>query len=404
MKKNKRQIVIIGSGISGYAAALAAKTAETEVTVVDRMGTAGGQATHVNVGTICGLFSNEKLVEHPFIHVFFQKYQAYDTSANVLKHAGYRIMSYDYRKFERFILDEFERFGIRFLPMHELTSVEVSNSMICSITLQNNDTKNVMNYKVDAVVDCSGKAVISSLLNRQRISSSRYQAPAYVFEIRGLKEASEFQFNMALARLCQRNDFPMLYLIPGSLKNGMAQMKLALKFKASDDAVQMNELLKETKDFVVTSLIPKLKTESSLFTSAELTHLFPELGIRTAQRSVGKQILSEMDVLHGEQQDNIVALGTWPMEEWDDSGRVKITELMCSAYGIPADCLQSIDFNNVFLAGKTISADEKAISSARVMGTCLQTGYAAGKMAAAACQEDLEREVERLSNVLMSYV
>ena len=38
---------------------------------------------------------------------------------------------------------------------------------------------------------------------------------------------------------------------------------------------------------------------------------------------------------------------------------------------------------NLFMAGKTISADVDAIASARVMGCCLATGAAAGNLAAA---------------------
>jgi hypothetical protein len=35
------------------------------------------------------------------------------------------------------------------------------------------------------------------------------------------------------------------------------------------------------------------------------------------------------------------------------------------------------------MAGRNISATDAAIASARVMGICLQTGYAAGRLAAA---------------------
>jgi hypothetical protein len=38
---------------------------------------------------------------------------------------------------------------------------------------------------------------------------------------------------------------------------------------------------------------------------------------------------------------------------------------------------------NLFMAGKTISADMDAIASARVMGCCLATGEAAAKLAVA---------------------
>jgi hypothetical protein len=50
-------------------------------------------------------------------------------------------------------------------------------------------------------------------------------------------------------------------------------------------------------------------------------------------------------------------------------------------YSIPAGCLESGEKENLFFAGKIISAGEKAIASARVIGTCLGTGYAAGVLA-----------------------
>jgi predicted flavoprotein YhiN len=51
-------------------------------------------------------------------------------------------------------------------------------------------------------------------------------------------------------------------------------------------------------------------------------------------------------------------------------------------YEIPARSLQAAHIENLFMAGKTISADADAIGSARVMGCCLATGAAAGRMAA----------------------
>ena len=48
-----------------------------------------------------------------------------------------------------------------------------------------------------------------------------------------------------------------------------------------------------------------------------------------------------------------------------------------------ARSLRAMRVNNLFMAGKTISADADAIASARVMGCCLATGAAAGNLAAA---------------------
>ena len=51
-------------------------------------------------------------------------------------------------------------------------------------------------------------------------------------------------------------------------------------------------------------------------------------------------------------------------------------------YEIPGRSLRALRFSNLFMAGKTISADVDAIASARVMGCCLATGAAAGNLAA----------------------
>ena len=42
----------------------------------------------------------------------------------------------------------------------------------------------------------------------------------------------------------------------------------------------------------------------------------------------------------------------------------------------------SISYHNLYFGGRGISADAGAIASARVMGICLQTGYAVGLLAA----------------------
>jgi len=51
-------------------------------------------------------------------------------------------------------------------------------------------------------------------------------------------------------------------------------------------------------------------------------------------------------------------------------------------YEIPSRSLRAAEVENLFMAGKTISADVDAIASARVMGCCLATGEAAGNLVA----------------------
>jgi len=52
------------------------------------------------------------------------------------------------------------------------------------------------------------------------------------------------------------------------------------------------------------------------------------------------------------------------------------------SYDIPLGCLIPRKMDNVLVAGRCLSSDREANGSARVMGTCLATGQAAGVAAA----------------------
>jgi hypothetical protein len=51
-------------------------------------------------------------------------------------------------------------------------------------------------------------------------------------------------------------------------------------------------------------------------------------------------------------------------------------------FEIPLGCLCPMGLNNVLAAGRCLSATPGALASARVIGTCLATGWAAGVAAA----------------------
>jgi hypothetical protein len=99
-------------------------------------------------------------------------------------------------------------------------------------------------------------------------------------------------------------------------------------------------------------------------------------------------VLDETDVLKASKFDDAIANSSWPVEEWMLDKRVKMSYLPPGAYyQVPAGCLISNTAGNLFFAGRNISATDAAIASARVMGVCLQTGYAAGVLAATQLQQ-----------------
>jgi hypothetical protein len=104
---------------------------------------------------------------------------------------------------------------------------------------------------------------------------------------------------------------------------------------------------------------------------------------RAGRMIVGHYVLTGADVLAGRKFDDAVARCAWPIEQWAADGQSRLRYLPKGAhYEIPARSLCAAGIQNLFMAGKSISADMDAIASARVMGCCLATGEAAGVLAA----------------------
>ena len=104
---------------------------------------------------------------------------------------------------------------------------------------------------------------------------------------------------------------------------------------------------------------------------------------RAGRMILGQYLLTGDDVLGGRKFPDTIACCAWPVEQWNEHGVVRFRYLLAGThYEIPARSLRAARIKNLFMAGKTISADMDAIASARVMGCCLATGAAAGNLAA----------------------
>lgn len=112
-------------------------------------------------------------------------------------------------------------------------------------------------------------------------------------------------------------------------------------------------------------------------------------GRRESRRFIGDYVLSEPDQLGLKQFDDAVAFGGWPLDEHNPGGIENLAEPPSfwhehfeEVYQIPLRSLYSKNINNLFFAGRNISQTHVALSSSRVMGTCAVQGQAVGTAAA----------------------
>jgi hypothetical protein len=137
------------------------------------------------------------------------------------------------------------------------------------------------------------------------------------------------------------------------------------------------------KPAAVPPLIKFLQSHVPGFERCRTSQTGFQIAHRAGAMIVGRYLLTGDDVLGGRKFPDAVARNCWPIEQWSVNGRQSIRYLTPGGhYEIPARALQATRTKNLFMAGKSLSADVDAVASARVMGCCLATGTAAGILAA----------------------
>lgn len=117
-----------------------------------------------------------------------------------------------------------------------------------------------------------------------------------------------------------------------------------------------------------------------------LSFIAPSLGIRETRRFRGRRCLREEDVRAGTVPEDTVALGGYNIDIHHGADEGSELYIVKRGYGIPYGCMVPCEMDGLLFTGRLICADQIAYGSSRVMGTCMALGQAAGT-AAALCVE-----------------
>lgn len=115
-------------------------------------------------------------------------------------------------------------------------------------------------------------------------------------------------------------------------------------------------------------------------------------GKRESRRIIGQYVLTENDILNKTEFGDAVAYGGWPMDIhaeggiWNQEAYPTHFLRFDGCYAIPYRCYLPRGVDNLFAAGRIISATHMAFGSTRVMGTCAAGGQAVGTAAALAVE------------------
>ena len=386
-------VLVVGGGAAGIAAAVGAARNGSTVTLIERCGFLGGMATGALVGTICGLYFRSESKESRFIcrgfpREFGQRLAKFSDMQPVKYINGLHFLPYEPFAFRRLADVIVSEEGIDLYLHTTMAGVDTQAGSVKSVHALAWDKPITIYPK--SVVDCSGEATVAALAGGHTIESDCHQAAAIVFAMHGLKEIEPYSLQMLLFRELKRAisdgtlpaDCERLSIVPGSHVGNRIYFKLGLPDKVGQDVNKMT-LFEIRSRSLIFEMVRFLRSSISTFSDAILSEVASQVGVRTGRRPVALTTLTGKDVLSCRKFDDGIAKGGWPIEKWEAEPKPAMQYFsLDDYYEIPSHALRSKDFQNLLFAGRNISATDTAIASARVIGTCLGTGYAAGTMAA----------------------
>jgi len=391
-------VLVIGGGAAGVAAATAAGRAGVRVVLLERYGFLGGLATTAQVGTICGLYLRDTVGREatPVGGGFPQEFAAWlqrESGAKPIRviDTGLWVLPYSPPAFACIVDAVVSGSKNVTVILHAAVSdAHAENSQLNEVrAIAWNEP---LLFHPKTAVDCTGEATAAALAGANAEDGGADQAPALVFVLGnidpGLAQRGLLEVRRELRRAVEARTLPALCerlsLVPGTGANGRLAFKLSL-FPTTPDRVlwqqvtdwerEARALLEPLRRFLVEH-IPSCR-------KATLDSVAPQLGVRSGRRIFGRARLTDEDVLATRKFPSGIARGAWPMERWTSNPRPEMTYFKESEYyEIPLDCLRPAELENVWTAGRCFSATTGAMTSARVIGTALATGWAAGTAAA----------------------
>ncbi|HVU26418.1 MAG TPA: FAD-dependent oxidoreductase [Verrucomicrobiae bacterium] len=346
-------IAVVGSGAAGIAAAITAARAGCRVLLLDKNAAPGGTGGFSGLTTLCGLFDEDgKFLNEGFTCEFTE---AIAETAPV-KTGRVWILPYRSEKFRAAA-------EIFFAATPKLQTCW--NTPLAKVMAEGNRIVSINGFHVGAIIDCSGSAEVAYAVGAECLATDgATQASAVIFPLHHVMRklfspADAAQILLPLARA----GFPPLNFQPN-----LEPDAVTVKFTGRPEQIpQVIQFLRRNISGFENCLTP-------------LENFAPAR--RAGQMIIGEYLLSGADVLAGRKFPDAIARCCWPIEQWSPDGKVCLRYLPPNThYEIPARSLRAKGMKNLFMAGKTISADADAIASARVMGCCLATGVAAGHCA-----------------------
>jgi len=397
-------VVVLGGGPAGIAAAVAASRAGASTLLVERYGFLGGAGTASMVSNFCGLFAhdadgNVSQVTHGIADEILERLAAREALAKPMSSRRFPVttQAYDIAAF-KLVLDELlAAAGVRVMFHTLAVGADVVDRRVRALIVESKSGRAAI--RASAFVDASGDADLamwSGVPFAVGDDAGRMQFPTTMFRVgqvdheraqrdgiphlddlmAAAEAAGQFRFarHSAIVRpqphateyrvnatQVHRDGVPVSGIDVDELSYGEAEGRR----QASDYARFLR------------ACVPG-------FESSYIVELAPQLGIRETRRIQGAYVLSAADVVGAATFADTIGVNPWPIEE-HVAGDIAFAHIGGRGFHeIPYRSLVPNEVDNLLVAGRCASTDHRAQGATRVSGGCFVMGQAAGAASALA--------------------
>ena len=420
----RTQVLVVGSGASGIAAAIAAGRNGAQTLLVENAGFLGGVSATL---PWLGFHDRDfRLVVKGLPLEFVQRLQR-DGAASAFEldpKCGSAI-SIDSHWWKILAMQLVREAGVRLLLHTQVVDTIREGDRVRGVIVENKTGR--QRIEADITIDCSGDGDVAARAGvpweKGRTSDGLVQAPTLVFKLGGVDRNGfiagcrnpEINYREWIspypelwAKMMRRLD-RMNVIICGGYARLIEKARAAGEFNVPQTRIVGVKLHRPDEFLVVMTRVLGLDPTNTAsltdayvriyeqipvlvrffqrwvpgFEASHLAEIAPMLGVRESRRIMGDYVLTADDLIAGRNFDDAVSMGAYhidihrPSGTWVDSHNVR-------AYTIPLRSLIAREVEGLSMAGKCLSATHEAVASTRVIPICMGQGQAVGTAAAIA--------------------
>lgn len=407
-------VVVIGGGASGVAAAVTAARLGLRVLLAERYGFCGGGAVAGLSGTVCGLYeaTNDygappKQVVFGFADEFVRRLEAYGGLGEPVRYGKTWTRVHEplaWRELADALLGEA---GVQVLFHTVATEVQREGDQIRGVMLWSK--QGAIDVRAPIVVDASGDADVFAMAGLPTTigDRGRVQNPTMIFRLMGVDTARfraaygddtimppKVSELIAQAVASGRYELPRskIWLFtttrPGELLCNCTRVLGA-------DGRELNTLFAADFSEAEREGRRQVRAYASFFReflvgceNAFVNDTGVQVGVRQTRQIDGVATLLNEDVTRGAKFVDAIARSPWPIE-LHAGAKPTVEWLLNDVYEVPFGCFVPLRGEGLLAAGRCLSAQHEAVASARVTAQCFAYGHAIGHAAAIAVRDAL---------------